>query len=230
LKIHNGTALIALALVAAACDSRSSASLDTDAQMASYAVGRDIGGSLQPAAGHLDLDAFARGVEDALAGRDPAIPEMEMQGALMRFSEQIQASMQEGQADLAAQNRLEGEQYMEVNRANPNVTTTASGLQWEVLEAGSGRRPGPEDEVTIHYRGILVDGTQFDSSYDRGEPTTFAVAGVIEGFEEALQLMPVGSKYRFVIPSDLAYGPTGTGGVIGPDATLIFEVELLDIP
>lgn len=127
-----------------------------------------------------------------------------------------------------AANREAGEAYLAENGAREGVTTTESGLQYEVLEEGDGPSPGPDDQVRIHYRGTLPDGTEFDSSYD-GEPVVFGVGGVIPGFSEGLQLMEVGSSYRFVIPSDIAYGPQGSGGVIGPDATLIFEVELFEI-
>jgi FKBP-type peptidyl-prolyl cis-trans isomerase len=223
-------ALAGLGALVSACGSE--AALENDAEVASYAVGLDVGQSLSPAAGHLDVDAFTRGVEDALAGNDPALADSLLQGALARFSQTVQESMNEGMAVAAEENRREGEQYLTVNGANPDVTTTASGLQYEVLEEGTGPTPGPGDQVTVNYRGTLVDGTEFDASERHGGPATFQVGGVIAGFTEALQLMPVGSRYRVVIPSDLAYGPGGGGpnSIIGPDETLIFEIELLSIP
>jgi FKBP-type peptidyl-prolyl cis-trans isomerase len=128
-------------------------------------------------------------------------------------------------------NRVEGEAYLASNAEKDGVTTTASGLQYEVLREGEagGAQPTPADQVSIHYRGTLIDGTEFDSSYSRGQPAQFGVMGVIPGFSEGLQLMTVGSHYRFVIPSDMAYGSRGTGSDIGPNATLIFEIELLDV-
>jgi FKBP-type peptidyl-prolyl cis-trans isomerase len=229
LRIQLVYALAGLGALMSACGGE--AALRTDAQMASYAVGLDVGQSLSPAAGQLDVDAFMRGVEDALAGRDPVLADTTLQGALQRFSQTVQESMNQGMAAQAEENRREGEQYMALNGANPAVTTTPSGLQYEVLEEGDGPRPQPDDQVTVNYRGTLVDGTEFDASERHGGPATFQVGGVIPGFTEALQLMPVGSRYRIVIPSGLAYGPQGGGpaSLIGPDATLVFEIELLSI-
>jgi FKBP-type peptidyl-prolyl cis-trans isomerase len=217
-------------VVAAACDSAGgTAALDTDEQKASYAIGRDVGGSLLPAGERLDLDAFMRGLGDVMEERESALPEEEIAAVLERFSQSLQADAQARQAEAAEKNRTEGAAYLAENAQKEGVQTTASGLQYEVLTPGTGPQPTSADQVSIHYRGTLVDGTEFDSSYGRGEPATFGVTGVIPGFSEGLQLMTVGSKYRFVIPGDLAYGPSGTQGVIGPDATLIFEVELLEI-
>jgi FKBP-type peptidyl-prolyl cis-trans isomerase len=228
LKTQYGILFIGLALLAA-CDGGSSA-LDTDAQKASYAVGREIGTSLKPASGHLDMAAFRRGVEDVMADRESPLADSILQTALMRFSDTVQASMNAEREQLAQKNTTEGEAFMRENATKQGVTTTASGLQYEVLAAGTGPKPTANDQVRIHYRGTLIDGTEFDTSIGR-EPVTFGVTGVIPGFTEALQLMPVGSKYRFVIPGALAYGPGGSGdGTIGPNATLIFEVELLEIP
>ena len=138
-------------------------------------------------------------------------------------------AQQAEQTAAAEKNKTEGETYMAENGAKDGVVTTESGLQYEVLREGDGPRPTADDQVSVNYKGTLIDGTQFDSSYDRGEPVVFQVGGVIAGFSEALLLMPVGSQFRVVIPGDLAYGPQGAGGEIGPNATLIFEIELLDI-
>lgn len=227
-------ALTSLTVPLAACgpggDGGGSA-LETGDEKASYGIGINIGRQLQAAEGRLDHDAFQRGVQDAMAGRDPALPAEEIDAALQAFSASIQQADAERREQDAAANRAEGEAYLAENGAREDVVTTESGLQYEVLEEGTGPRPGLDDQVTIHYEGTLVDGRVFDSSVERGEPVTFAVSGVIDGFTEALQLMPVGSKYRVVIPSDLAYGPQGgqQGSMIGPDATLIFEIELLGI-
>jgi FKBP-type peptidyl-prolyl cis-trans isomerase len=230
LKTQYGTALVLLGLLTSACGG-GEAALETDAQIASYAVGLDIGRSLSPAAGHLDVDAFARGVQDIMAEREPALADSVLQAALQRFSETIQTAMAEEAAAEGQANLEEGQQYMAENGAKPGVTTTESGVQYEVLQEGSGPRPQATDQVTIHYRGTLIDGTEFDSSHTRGQPTQFGVNGVIPGFTEALQLMPVGSKYRVVIPAHLAYGEAGgPGGAIGPNETLIFEIELISIP
>ena len=230
MRFHVAWALAGALVVVAGCESASTATLETDEQKASYAIGRDVGGSLKPAGERLDLDAFMQGIRDVLADKEPAIAEAEVTAALEKFSQAVQEDAQRVQAEAGEKNRTEGQAYMTENAKREGVQTTASGLQYEVLTPGAGPTPTEADRVTIHYKGTLVDGTQFDSSYDRGEPATFGVTGVIPGFSEGLRLMTVGSKYRFVIPGELAYGPAGSQGVIGPDATLIFEVELLEIP
>jgi len=209
--------------------SAGTASLETDDQQASYAIGVQVGTNLRPTGDHLDVDAFVRGMNDALAEAEPALTEEQMMAA----SQKLQAAVQEEQtliaAEMAETNTAEGLAYLAENSAKDGVVSMESGLQYEVLRDGEGPTPSGEDAVTIHYRGTLLDGTEFDSSYERNEPATFGVNGVIPGFSEGLQLMPVGSQYRFVIPGDIAYGPQGTQGMIGPNQTLIFEVELIEI-
>lgn len=218
-------------LAAAACQSQGGTpSLDTENQKASYGIGLQMGGQLAPAESRLDMDAFMAGIRDGIAQSDPAIPQAEIQTALQAFSEAVNTEMTERRSAEAEANAAEGEAFLAENSQREGVMTTESGLQYEVIQEGDGASPGPEDQVTIHYRGTLIDGTQFDSSYDRGEPATFGVTGVIPGFSEGLQLMTVGSQYKFYIPGPLAYGPQGSGNVIGPNETLIFEVELLEIP
>jgi FKBP-type peptidyl-prolyl cis-trans isomerase len=204
--------------------------LQTDDQKASYGIGLNMGSQLAPAETMLDMAAFQAGIRDGIAGNDPAVPQAELQVALQAFSEAVNAAETERMAAEGAENQAAGEAFMAENGQREGVMTTASGLQYEVLRAGDGAMPGPTDQVTIHYKGTLIDGTQFDSSYDRGEPATFAVNGVISGFSEGLQLMPVGSQYKLFIPGNLGYGPQGAGADIGPNATLIFEVEMLEIP
>jgi FKBP-type peptidyl-prolyl cis-trans isomerase len=221
-------AVAAAALLFAGCSAAPEARLDTEDQQASYAIGLDMGSSLAPAQGMLDLPALMKGIEDALAEIEPALDQETRQTALQAFSSRVREAQMARMEEEGAANREAGEAYLAENGAREGVTTTESGLQYEVLEEGDGPSPGPDDQVRIHYRGTLPDGTEFDSSYD-GEPVVFGVGGVIPGFSEGLQLMEVGSSYRFVIPSDIAYGPQGSGGVIGPDATLIFEVELFEI-
>jgi FKBP-type peptidyl-prolyl cis-trans isomerase len=186
-----------------------------------------MGQNLQAAEGSLDMAAFMRGVEDAMAGTDPAVPAEEIQAALQAFSTAINERMNAEREAEAAENRAAGDAYLAENQARDGVMVTESGLQYEVLQEGSGESPGPEDQVRIHYTGTLIDGTEFDSSVG-GDPAQFGVGGVIPGFSEALQLMSPGARYRVVIPSDIAYGPNGSG-TIGPDAVLIFEIELLEI-
>ena len=147
------------------------------------------------------------------------------QRLVQRAEEEQRIRMEES----GVENAAEGEAFLEANAVAEGVTVTDSGLQYEILEEATGPNPASTSQVRIHYRGTLIDGTEFDSSYSRGEPATFGVGGVIPGFGEGLQLMSVGSKYRFFIPSDLAYGANGAGGAIGPNSTLIFELELLEI-
>ena len=206
-----------------------SADLETSDQKASYGIGLNIGSQLTETKDRLDRPAFLRGVEDALQGNESAVPSDELQVELQTFAEEIQNAAQQDFDRVAAENSAAGDAYLAENRSKEGVMTTESGLQYEVLSQGDGPMPGSEDQVQLHYRGTLIDGTEFDSSYERGEPAQFGVGGVIPGFSEALQLMSVGSHFRVVIPSEIGYGPQGTGGPIGPNATLIFEIELLEI-
>jgi FKBP-type peptidyl-prolyl cis-trans isomerase FkpA len=228
-----GVALAFATLVAAgACSAPDSpaggsAALETDDQKASYGIGINMGSQLEPAADRLDRAALLRGIEDGLQGNDPAIPEAEMQDILTKFGQEIEAAMNAERDQEAQDNAIAGEAYLAENRRKDGVTTTASGLQYEVLREGDGPRPTAAQRVRLHYRGMHIDGSEFDSSYG-GDPAVFAASGLIPGFTEALTLMPVGSQYRIVIPSDIGYGPTGSGP-IGPNETLIFEIELLDI-
>ena len=229
MSTHKTIALLGAAVLLAACGSgKAPATLDTDDQKASYGIGLDMGRSLAPAKGRLDMPAFLKGVEDALAGAEPALADSVVQAAIQAFSKSIMEAQQKERTDLADKNNAEGEKYLADNGAKPGVTTTASGLQYEVLTEGTGPKPTPEQQVRVHYKGTLLDGKEFDSSYGK-EPVVFPVSGLIPGFSEALQLMNVGSKFRVVIPGDIAYGPSGAGPDIGPNATLIFEIELIEI-
>lgn len=228
IRRYVGTSLLLTAVVG--CQGTESVVLESDDQKASYVIGHDVGTNLAVARSQLDLAALQSGIEDALAEQDSRVTEEEAQRVMTAFQESIEAAMQAESEAEASANVEVGLQYLEENAAREGVVTTDSGLQYEVLEEGDGPRPGPTDQVRIHYRGTLVDGTEFDSSYERGEPAVFGVNAVIPGFSEGLQLMPVGSHYRFVIPSELAYGPAGSPPAIGPSATLVFEVEMLEIP
>jgi len=227
-----GAVIASATVAAAACSapdapSGGSASLETNDQKASYGIGLNMGAQLEPAADRIDLAALMRGLEDAMQGNEAAIPDSEMQGILMQFGQEVEAAMNAERDQEAQDNAIAGEAYLAQNGRKEGVTTTASGLQYEVLRQGDGPRPTADQQVRLHYRGTLIDGTEFDSSYG-GEPAVFSTGGLIRGFSEALLLMPVGSQYRIVIPSDIGYGPTG-GGPIGPNETLIFEIELLGI-
>lgn len=226
------TGLMALTVTAAACSDGSasfdSAALDSDDQKASYGIGLNVGSQLADSRDRLDRMAFMRGVEDALQGSEPAIDRAEIQPALEAFAAEIQAAAAAAREEAAAENIEAGEAFLAENAEREGVITTESGLQYEVVTLGDGPVPTAGDQVRVHYTGSLVDGTEFDSSQG-GEPAVFGVGAVIPGFSEALLLMPVGSEYRIWIPSDLAYGPQGSGPIIGPNSVLVFDIELLGI-
>ena len=206
------------------------AALETDDEKASYGIGLNIGQGLVPLAERIDVNSFAMGLRDALAEADPAVPQEELHELLNSLQVDLQQAQQQAMAAQADTNQARADSFLTANAEREGVTTTESGLQYEVMEQGDGPRPGPEDAVTVNYRGTLIDGTQFDSSYDRGEPATFNLGGVIPGFAEGIQLMPVGSKYKLFLPPEIGYGPQGgPGGGIAPNSALIFEIELLEI-
>jgi FKBP-type peptidyl-prolyl cis-trans isomerase len=230
MRFQHGAALLMIAIAASACDQSGSVSLDSNDSKASYAIGQDIGRNLKPAAAHIDMDAFLKGIEDMMNDVDPALPPEELQAAIQEFSQAVTEEQEAERVAQAETNLADGVAYMAENGAKEGVITTESGLQYEVMREGDGAMPTDEDQVSINYSGSLVDGTEFDSSYERGVPATFSVNGVIAGFTEALMLMNVGGQIRVVIPGSLGYGPGGSGELIGPNATLIFEIELLEIP
>jgi FKBP-type peptidyl-prolyl cis-trans isomerase FklB len=195
----------------------------------SYAYGTMIGQQLKQMGLKVNADEVAKGISDATSGAKPRLTQAECQQIVMAYQ---QKKMQEDDAKASAgagKNKEEGAAFLATNGKREGVTTTASGLQYEVLKKGDGAKPTATDTVKVHYHGTLLDGKVFDSSVDRGEPISFPLNGVIKGWTEGVQLMPTGSKFKFFIPSDLAYGDRGAGGDIGPGATLIFEVELLAI-
>jgi len=204
--------------------------LTTTKEKASYAIGMNLGGGLHRQNIDVDSAALVQGLKDTLSGNKTLLTEEEARAALMQLQSEMQAKMQAKQAAEGEANKKEGDAFLAANKTKEGVVTLPSGLQYKILTAGTGLKPTATDSVVCNYKGTLINGTEFDSSYKRGEPATFPVTGVIKGWTEALQLMPVGSKWQLFIPSDLAYGPRGTpGGPIGPNATLIFEVELISI-
>jgi len=229
-----GAALFCVTVVLGACsDSGGTASFDTaalntDDQKASYGIGLNVGQQIADTRDRLDRAAFMRGIVDALETNEPAIARTELQAVLQAFGEEIQSAAAEARGRQAGENTDAGTAYLAENGAKEGITTTESGLQYEVLAQGDGAQPNREDQVRLHYRGTLIDGTEFDSSYG-GDPVVFAAGRLIAGFTEALLLMQEGSHYRIVIPSDIAYGPGGSGAMIGPNSTLVFEIELFEI-
>jgi len=192
----------------------------------SYIIGMDIGTNLKKQSIDIDSNILAKGVKDALAGTKPLLTEQEIQETMIAFQKEMMAK----QAEVAKKNKAEGEVFLTENKKKEGVKTLLSGLQYKVIKAGTGKKPKSTDTVTAHYRGTLINGTEFDSSYKRGQPATFPVSGgMIPGWTEALQLMEEGAKWQLFIPPNLAYGEQGAGRDIGPNATLIFEIEMVSI-
>ena len=195
----------------------------------SYSIGLDIGATLKKQKIDVNTDALSAGFKDALSGTKPLMTDDQVKETMTAFSKELMEKQQAATKEAAQKNAAEGEKFLAENKSTPGVKTTASGLQYKVLKEGTGASPKETDTVVTNYRGTLINGTEFDSSYKRNEPVTFPVNGVIKGWTEALQLMKKGSKYQLFVPAGLAYGPRGAGQDIGPNQTLIFEVELVDI-
>jgi FKBP-type peptidyl-prolyl cis-trans isomerase FklB len=212
-----------------AAKTQAPSTLKTQKDKFSYALGMNIGSGMHRQGVDIDPNILVRGMKDALAGRKLLLTEDEARAAVMQVQNEVRQKQQEKAQAAGAANKKVGDEFLAANKAKDGVVTLPSGLQYKILTAGTGPKPAATDSVVCNYRGTLIDGKEFDSSYKRGQPATFPVNGVIKGWTEALQLMPVGSKWQLFIPPDLAYGERGAGNDIGPDATLIFEVELLSI-
>ena len=199
----------------------------------SYALGMNIGNglgaNLKKQSVEVDPSLVAEGLKDAMGAGKTRLTEEEAKTVLTEVQNEVREQQQEKMKEAAGKNKTEGDKFLAENKSKEGVVTLPSGLQYKILKEGTGPKPAAADTVICNYKGTLLDGTEFDSSYKRGQPATFPVSGVIKGWTEALQLMPVGSTWQLFIPSDLAYGPRGAGAEIGPDATLIFEVELISI-
>lgn len=221
---------LALAVSLTACNKPSSSStkLATDDAKAAYSIGYMTAKSMSAQVPALDTKSYAAGFKDAYAKKDPAIKEEDMKTVLMAFEAKVRKEAEDKQKKDAAEAVTKGAAYLAENAKKAGVITTASGLQYQVIKEGTGAKPVATDTVKVHYEGKLVDGTVFDSSIKRGEPVSFPLNQVIAGWTEGVQLMTVGSKYKFVIPANLAYGEQG-GGPIPANSVLTFEVELLEI-
>jgi FKBP-type peptidyl-prolyl cis-trans isomerase FklB len=195
----------------------------------SYGIGMNIGRSMRSDGMQLDVESLVQGLRDGLQGAQSKYPEDQIRAALETLQRDMQSKQQQQEQTMADANKREGEAFLANNKTREGVKTLPSGLQYEVLKQGTGPSPKATDTVQVHYHGTLVDGRVFDSSVKRGQPAEFPVNGVIPGWTEALQLMKVGDKWKIYLPSDLAYGPRGAGRVIGPNAVLVFEVELLSV-
>ncbi|MFA5831886.1 MAG: FKBP-type peptidyl-prolyl cis-trans isomerase [Bacteroidota bacterium] len=221
-------AITAAALFLMSCGDKK-AELKTDMDSISYSIGLDVGTTFKRQGIEVTPEAFLQGLKDAsdTSGKH-LLTDEQIQKTMIAFQQKMMAKQQEKMIQQSGPANAEGEKYLAENKTKPGVVTTASGLQYKIIKEGKGKKPTAANEVKVHYRGTLINGTEFDNSYKRGEPITFPVGGVIAGWTEALQLMPVGSKWELYIPSNLAYGPSGSGP-IPPGSTLIFEVELLGI-
>jgi len=226
---------VAAAVTFAACSaggdgaSAADVKLDTEQAKLSYAIGMDVGRSLARAGAEIDLKAFDAGVAAMVKGGKPLLDDKQAEAVKQAFFKRQREQAMKKRAALGEKNKAEGAKFLAENAKKDGVKVTASGRQYQVLKMGDGPKPKPTDRVKVNYEGRLIDGTVFDSSYKRGQPVTFPLNRVIKGWTEALQLMPVGSKFRIFLPPELAYGAQGAGNAIGPDATLIFDVELLGI-
>jgi FKBP-type peptidyl-prolyl cis-trans isomerase len=214
-----------MALIAAGGAGAAGTALETDRQKLGYTVGFQIGHSLKADQLDVDLDALAQGIRDVMSGNQAQMTEQQMMAAIEKMQEDRAAQRER----MAAENLEASRKFLEQNAGRDGVKQTASGLQYEVKKAGSGAQPKPSDTVVVHYRGTLIDGTEFDSSHGRGEPVTFRVDEVIDGWKEALPMMREGAEWRVFIPSELAYGSRGAGQDIPPNAALIFDIELISI-
>ena len=203
--------------------------LKTDKEKISYALGMNMGTGLKQNSLDVDVDIVAKGIKDVVSGGKTLLTEQEARDIITALQKDMQAKMQEKAKVSAEKNKKEGEAFLAANGKKEGVKTLPDGLQYKVITEGKGKSPKETDTVTVHYRGTLIDGTEFDSSYKRKEPATFPVNGVIKGWTEALQLMPVGSRWQLFVSPDLAYGERGSGQIIPPNATLIYEIELLQI-
>jgi len=203
--------------------------LKGDKEKLSYSIGMDIGGNLKKQSVEVDPDLLAKGVKDGYGGGKTLLTEDEARLAITTFQKALMAKKAETMRILAEKNKADGEKFLAENARKEGVKTLPSGLQYKEIAPGTGKSPKTTDTVTTHYKGTLIDGTEFDSSYKRGEPATFPVSGVIPGWTEALQLMKEGAKWQLFVPSNLAYGEQGAGREIGPNATLVFEVELISV-
>jgi len=223
------TIILSIGFLSSFCFAADKVELKNQKDKESYSLGYQFGQSLKSQGVDINLDVYASGIRDAFGGKEPQMSQEEIRATLTSFQQRLMAARQKELKEKGTKNIEEGKKFLVENKKKEGIKTLPSGLQYKVLTQGSGKTPKAEDTVTVNYKGTLIDGTEFDSSYKRGQPATFQVKGVIKGWTEALQLMKEGSKWQLFIPPELAYGEQGAGRDIGPNATLIFEVELLTI-
>jgi FKBP-type peptidyl-prolyl cis-trans isomerase FklB len=222
-------AAVGFSLAAITLHGQSQVTLKDQKDKISYSIGVNLGSSFKQQGIDVNTDTLIAGFKDALAGGKTVLTQDEIQKTLMAFQQELMSKQAEQGKLLAEQNQKAGDAFLSANKKKAGVQTTASGLQYKVITEGKGKKPLAQNTVRVHYKGTLIDGTEFDSSYKRGEPAEFPLSRVIPGWTEAIQLMPVGSKWQLYIPPNLAYGEEGQGPTIGPNSTLIFDVELLAV-
>lgn len=226
---HKWLAVLGLAFLAAQAGAAAKPVLKTEKDKVSYAMGVDMARGLKQQEVDVNPDALVRGLQDALAGRKLLMDEEDIKQTRAKFVGEVRRKQYQARLLAGEKNKAEGDAFLAANKTQEGVVTLESGLQYKILKAGEGRKPTAEDTVEVNYRGSFVNGTEFDSSYSRGQPATISLKEAIPAWREALQLMPVGSTWQLFVHPRLAYGERGLGPVIGPNATLIFEVELLGI-
>jgi FKBP-type peptidyl-prolyl cis-trans isomerase len=229
MKLKTLTALLTVGLLSTSSFAADAPALSTQKDKLSYSFGFKIGNSIKQQDTEVNLEVLYKGIKDALSGEKAQLSDEEIAQVLTAFQQERMHKQQEQRKKQAEESQQEGEKFLEENKKKEGVVTLPSGLQYKVITEGKGKKPKATDTVTTHYRGTLLNGTEFDSSYKRNEPATFPLSGVIPGWTEALQLMSEGSKYELYIPSKLAYGERGAGREIPPNATLKFEVELISV-
>lgn len=224
MKLRLIITLLVTMFTVSAC-AQNDAKLDTDQQKLSYAIGHNIARNLKQQKLELDTAALAAAFDDVLSGKEPRLTDEEMKNAIMGF----QRSKMKEQEAKGEKNKADGIAFLEANKKKEGVKVTKSGIQYRIINKGKGKKPKTSDTVEVHYRGTLIDGTEFDSSYKRKKPAKFPLNSVIKGWQEILPMMKTGAKWHIAVPAEMAYGPRGQGGVIGPNSALIFEIELLSI-
>jgi FKBP-type peptidyl-prolyl cis-trans isomerase FklB len=228
-RLAMAMAMCGVVTLSGAAFAADSPELKSDKEKLSYSIGMDIGGNLKRGSIEVDPDLLAKGLKDTYGGGKTLLTEDEARQTLEVAQKALMAKKAETMQKQSEKNKADGEKFLAENAKKAGVKTLPSGLQYKVITPGKGKTPKASDTVTVHYKGTLIDGTEFDSSYKRGEPASFPVSGVIPGWIEALQLMKEGAKWQLFIPPNLAYGERGAGRDIGPNATLLFEVELISV-
>jgi FKBP-type peptidyl-prolyl cis-trans isomerase len=229
MKTRISAVIISILLIGSWCYAQDPQSLKDQKAKQSYVIGVDIGKAFQRQGMQIDAESLSKGIKDGISGGKLLMTDQEIQETMMALQKEMRAKQEEANKTAGEKNKKEGEAFLSENQKKEGVKTLPSGLQYKVIKAGTGKKPQAADTVLVHYRGTLIDGTEFDSSARRGQPLSIKVNGVIPGWTEGLQLMEEGAKWNLYIPSNLAYGDRGAGPQIAPNAVLIFEVELLSV-